>query len=116
MPLNIFLNQEIQRFQIILNIVKQTLDDMSLAIDGAIIMTSDLIESINAIFDFRVPKKWLFDPTGGEISWLIPSLSGWIKGLMDRHFQLNQWLTTKRPLSFWITGFFNPQGFLTSMK
>ena len=59
---------------------------MSLAIDGSIIMTSDLVESINAIFDFRVPKKWLFDPTGVEISWLVPSLAGWIKGLLDRHY------------------------------
>lgn len=33
-PLNVFLFQEIQRFQMILNIVKRTMGDMVLAIEG----------------------------------------------------------------------------------
>ena len=38
-----------------------------------------------------------------------------MKGLIDRHFQLNNWLTKgSRPISFWLTGFYNPQGFLTA--
>jgi len=46
---------------------------------------------------------------------LTPSLSGWIKGLIDRHYQLNSWLTKQgRPISYWLTGFYNPQGFLTA--
>merc|ERR1740130_156424 len=78
-PLNIFLSQEIQRY-------------MSIAtIDGSIIMTPEIVDSINAVFDFRVPRKWQYDPTGAEISWLTASLAGWLKGLLDRHFQLNNW-------------------------
>jgi len=79
-------------------------------------MTPDLVEAINSIYDFRVPRKWCYDPTGAEISWLIPSLAGWIKGLLDRYHQLNAWISKERPPSFWLTGFFNPQGFLTAMK
>lgn len=115
-PLNIFLSQEIQRFQNVLSIVRRTMVDMMDAIDGTIIMTTEIVDSINAVFDFRVPKKWQYDPTGAEISWMTPSLAGWVKGLMDRHFQLNNWIAKERPASFWMTGFFNPQGFLTSMK
>merc|ERR1719284_727993 len=116
-PLNIFLFQEIQRFQSILTIVRRTMVDMIDAIDGTIIMTPDIVDSINAVFDFRVPRKWQYDPTGAEISWLTASLSGWIKGLLDRHFQLNIWISKcERLPSFWLTGFFNPQGFLTAMK
>jgi len=44
---------------------------------------------------------------------LTPTLGGWIKGLRDRHFQLNNWLTKGRPPSFWLSGFYNQQGFLT---
>jgi len=44
--------------------------DMVDAIDGSIIMTPDIVESINAVNDFRVPKKWQYDPTGAEISWM----------------------------------------------
>lgn len=78
------------------------------AIEGSTIMTPDIVDSINAVFDFRVPRKWQFDPTGAEISWMTLSLAGWIKGLIDRHFQLSNWINKERPQSFWITGFFNP--------
>lgn len=115
-PLNIFLGQEIQRFQMVLSIVRRTMVDMMDAIDGTIIMTAEIVDSINAVFDFRVPYKWQYDPTGAEISWMTPSLAGWIKGLLDRHYQLHNWIAKERPPSFWLTGFFNPQGFLTSMK
>ena len=87
------------------------------AIDGTIIMTPEIVDAIEAMYQFRVPKKWVYDPTGAEISWLVPSLGGWLKSLKDRYFQLNNWYSSgQRPLSFWLTGFFNPQGFLTAVK
>jgi len=115
-PLNVFLYQEIQRFQMILDIVRRTMGDMVLAIEGQIIMTPDIVDSINSVYDFRVPRKWQYDPTGAEISWLTDSLAGWLKGLLDRHHQLSNWIFKERPPSYWLTGFFNPQGFLTAMK
>lgn len=115
-PLNVFLSQEIARFQMILTIVRTTMQNMVDAIDGTIIMTPDLVDAITAVFDFRVPRNWCYDPTGAEISWLNPSLAGWITGLNNRHHQLNNWISKDRPPSFWLTGFFNPQGFLTAMK
>jgi dynein heavy chain len=70
----------------ILTVVRTTMINMIDAIDGTIIMTPDIVEAINAVFDLRVPRPWCFDPTGAEISWLTPSLGSWIKGLLDRHF------------------------------
>ena len=78
------------------------------AIEGTIIMTAEIVESINAVYDFRVPYKWQYDPTGAEISWLTSSLAAWLKGLNDRYHQLNTWVSKERPPSFWMTGFFNP--------
>jgi len=46
------------------------------------------------------------------IAWPLPSLGLWFTGLLDREKQLTSWLTTQRPVAFWLTGFFNPQGFL----
>ena len=100
----------------ILSTVRTTMVNMIDAIDGSIIMTPEIVDAINAVFDLRVPRNWQFDPTGAEISWLTPALGGWIKGLLDRHYQLNNWINKDRPPSFWLTGFFNPQGFLTAMK
>ena len=57
-PLNVFLRQEIEWFQLILNIVRKTMVDMIDAIDGTISMTADIVASIDAVYDFRVPKSW----------------------------------------------------------
>ena len=100
----------------VLTIVRTMMTSMIDAIDGTVIMTPELVEAITSIFDFRVPRQWCYDATGVEISWLTPSLSGWINGLIDRHHQLYNWISKERPPSFWLTGFFNPQGFLTAVK
>lgn len=42
-PQNVFLSQEIQRFQMILTIVRTTMHNMVDAIEGSIIMTPDLV-------------------------------------------------------------------------
>jgi hypothetical protein len=39
-------------------IVKGTMVAMIEAIDGNISMTAEIVDQINAIFDFRVPRKW----------------------------------------------------------
>jgi dynein heavy chain, axonemal len=55
-------------------------------------------------------------PAGDELTWLTPSLGVWYGGLLQRDAQYRLWLNTGRPLSFWMTGFFNPQGFLTAVQ
>jgi dynein heavy chain len=55
-------------------------------------------------------------PAGDELTWLTPSLGVWYSGLLQRDAQYRLWLSTGRPVSFWMTGFFNPQGFLTAVQ
>ena len=117
-PLNVFLFQEIQRFQVILSLCRKMMKDIVAAIEGTIIMTPDIVEAITSIFNLRVPNKWLYDPTGAEISWLSPTLGQWLAGMRARNSQLTNWLETKtdRLTSYWLGLFFNPKGFLTGMK
>jgi dynein heavy chain len=115
-PLNIFLSQELQRMQGMLTIVKNTLNNIVQAIQGNIIMSPQIVDAINAVGEMRIPTTWLVDPSGAEISWLAPNLGAWIKSMIDRHHQMWSWVSKERPVSFWLTGFFNPQGFLTAMK
>lgn len=117
-PLNIFLFQELQRLQGIIFIVRTNMNNLSMAIDGTVSMTSDLLDDLGAVFDSRVPKKWSHDASGAEISWLMPSIGGWFTGLLERYVQLNTWIENGRGVmkAYWLTGFTNSQGFLTGMR
>jgi dynein heavy chain, axonemal len=70
----------------------------------------DLLECLEALHAARVPPSWL------QISWDSPALGPWAQGLLQRHDQLRTWLVSGRPKSFWLPGFFNPQGFLTAVR
>jgi dynein heavy chain len=109
-PMNIFLRQEIDRIQKIILLVKATLNDLLLAIEGTIIMSESLRDAFDNIYDARVPQVWK------RGSWLSSTLGFWFSELIDRNNQFNSWCFKGRPPAFWMTGFFNPQGFLTAMR
>ena len=57
-PLNIFLRQEIDRMQRVITTVRNTLTDLKLAIDGTIIMSENLRDALDNMFDARIPNTW----------------------------------------------------------
>ncbi|KAK6967902.1 dynein heavy chain 8 axonemal, partial [Biomphalaria glabrata] len=109
-PLNIFLRQEIDRMQKIITIVRLTLGDLKLAIEGTIIMSENLRDALDNLFDARVPKRWI------RFSWQSSTIGFWFTELLERNAQFFTWIFSGRPNLFWMTGFFNPQGFLTAMR
>lgn len=115
-PLNVFLYQEVTRLNAAIGRVRKTLVELKQAIKGEIIMTPELQDSLTAIFDAKPPVMWYVDASGAEIAWSTPSLASWFEGLVERNKQLHSWLNTTRLTSYWLTGFFNPQGFLTAAR
>ncbi|KAL6445584.1 hypothetical protein ACFW04_000844 [Cataglyphis niger] len=109
-PMNIFLKQEIDRIQVVIKLVRATLKDLLLAIEGVIIMSEELRDALDNMYDAKIPKIWK------ARSWESASLGFWFTELLERNQQFSTWLQTGRPAKFWMTGFFNPQGFLTAMK
>ncbi|WAQ93678.1 DYH8-like protein [Mya arenaria] len=109
-PVNIFLKQEIDRMQRVINIVRITLSDLKLAIEGTIIMSENLRDALDNMFDAKVPNLWR------KISWQSSTLGFWYTELLERNEQFNRWIFQGRPDVFWMTGLFNPQGFLTAMR
>lgn len=79
------------------------------AIRGEVVVTEDLMSAINAVYDARVPRPWVFSYGGDEISWMSASLGLWFSSFTARNDQLTGWLANGRPPCFWLTGFFNPQ-------
>ncbi|KAI9206840.1 dynein heavy chain and region D6 of dynein motor-domain-containing protein [Polychytrium aggregatum] len=109
-PLNIFVGQEVDRMQVVISIVRSTLSDLKLAIDGTIIYSAQLQNALDALYDARVPETWV------KVSWQSSTLGLWYTELLNRIAQFQTWLYDGRPLVFWLSGFFNPQGFLTAIR
>ena len=107
-PLTVHLKQEIDRLNKVLSITAGTLKNLRLAIAGTVILSSDLVEALDSLYQGRVPPRW------AAASWESSGMGTWFTGLTLRYEQLRKWLDTGRPKSYWLTGFFNPQGFLTA--
>ena len=108
--LNIFLRQEVDLMQKVMQKVRWSLSQLILAIDGTIIMSAELRDCFDQMFDARVPNSWQ------EISWNSATLGFWFTEFLLRQAQFYTWVFDGRPLCFWMTGFFNPNGFITAMR
>lgn len=64
----------------------------------------NLRDALDNIFDARVPNLWR------KISWESSTLGFWFTELLERNKQFHGWVFGGRPKTFWMTGFFNPQG------
>ncbi|CCW70907.1 unnamed protein product [Phytomonas sp. Hart1] len=109
-PLSIFAGQEIDRLLKTIQTVRRTCQDLKLAVAGTIILTPALQDALDNLYDARVPPLWV------AVGWPSPNIALWIKEVVQRYEQLNNWACVGRPPVYWLAGFFNPQGFLTSVR
>lgn len=110
LPTVIFLGQEIDRMQRVLTVVRNSLLHLRLAIDGSIVMSDVLRQTLDCIYLSRIPPFWT------KISWESSTLGFWLDELLKKDEQYRNWSSGGKPNTFWITGFFNPQGFLTAVR
>ncbi|XP_038654809.1 dynein heavy chain 8, axonemal-like [Scyliorhinus canicula] len=108
--INIFLRQEIDRMQKVITMLRNCLTDLQLAIEGTIIMSETLTDALDNMYNARVPAVWK------RISWDSSTMGFWFTEFLERNAQFSSWIYDGRPNVFWMTGFFNPQGFLTAMR
>ncbi|VEL37412.1 unnamed protein product [Protopolystoma xenopodis] len=58
-PMTIFLRQEVERINKVLQMVLETVTDLRLAIDGTVVMNEMLRDALDCIYDARVPGLWM---------------------------------------------------------
>ncbi|KAL8578359.1 Dynein heavy chain 2, axonemal [Nucella lapillus] len=109
-PLNIVLLQEIQRYNTLLNEIRESLVDLEKGIQGLVVMTLDLEIVFHSLHDGHVPPAW-------EKAYnSLKPLASWTRDLVLRMEQLSHWASTSHPpVIFWMTGFTFPTGFLTAV-
>ncbi|MCI4395052.1 hypothetical protein PGIGA_G00176030 [Pangasianodon gigas] len=102
------LGQEVDRFNFLLRVLRTSLCTLQKAIAGLVVMSEEMERIYNSFLNNQVPEYWA--------SAAYPSLKplgSWVRDLALRTAFIDSWITRGQPKSFWISGFFFPQGFLT---
>ncbi|GFO34548.1 dynein heavy chain 1, axonemal, partial [Plakobranchus ocellatus] len=130
------LRQEIDRFNGLLSVVHTSLNLLTLAIRGEIVMSEALEDAFDALLTQRIPLEWRnasYESTKSLSAWVrdlqlrVEFFAEWAKQLsatLERRFRsiirnINDGDTedtpVTQPTSFWLSAFFFPQGFLTAV-
>ncbi|KAM4809142.1 dynein axonemal heavy chain 6 [Rhinophrynus dorsalis] len=102
------LGQEVDRFNNLLKVLKNSLETFNKAIAGLVVMSEEMERIYKSFLNNQVPTLW----ADAAYPSLKP-LGSWVKDLVLRISFIDAWIHVGQPKSFWISGFFFPQGFLT---
>ncbi|CAM9220423.1 unnamed protein product [Chrysoparadoxa australica] len=109
--LGVFLGQELVRFNALIAVMRSSLVELQKAIKGIVVMSGPLELMYQGFILQRVPDEW--EKTGYPCLKPLPS---WTEDFFARIAFMGKWLTEGPQLSYWISGFFFPQGFMTAVK
>ncbi|XP_069560973.1 dynein axonemal heavy chain 6 [Brachyistius frenatus] len=104
------LGQEVDRFNNLLRVLRISLVTLQKAIAGLVVMSEEMDRIYTSFLNNQVPTHW----ENSAYPSLKP-LSSWVRDLVLRTSFIQAWITRGPPKSFWISGFFFPQGFLTGV-
>uniref|UniRef100_A0A2S2NH01 Dynein heavy chain 12, axonemal n=1 Tax=Schizaphis graminum TaxID=13262 RepID=A0A2S2NH01_SCHGA len=106
--MNTVLVQEMERFNILLSVIRKSLQDLIKAIRGAIVMTPELETMSLSLSVAKYPVFW------SKFSYpSLKSLGGYITNFIERLNFLQIWYENGKPNNFWLSGLFFTQAFLT---
>lgn len=108
--LQVCLSQEIERFNRKLNVMRRTLAELKKAIKGEVVMSMELDRMYQSLLNNQVPLLWQ------KVSYpSLKNLASWFEDLVKRVEFFSTWLNRGKPKGYWLSAFFFPQGFLTSV-
>lgn len=86
MPTEIVLLQEIERYNVLVTIIKDNIDDLIKALKGEIGMSLDLDAMANSLYIGQLPQRWRkYCPA------TLKALSTWLQHLQGRADQYETW-------------------------
>eukprot|EP00497_Spongosphaera_streptacantha_P000198 TRINITY_DN1124_c0_g1_i1.p1 TRINITY_DN1124_c0_g1~~TRINITY_DN1124_c0_g1_i1.p1 ORF type:complete len:271 (-),score=41.93 TRINITY_DN1124_c0_g1_i1:176-988(-) len=106
--MNTVLIQELKRFNRLLGVVKETLKNLQKALRGEVVMSQELEKFGDSMFNVQVPDLW------AAVAYpSLKPLGSWVTDLIKRLTFFQDWIDSGIPTTFWISGFFFTQSFLT---
>ena len=102
------LTQEVIRFNNLIKVFNRTLADLLKALKGLVVMSGELEAMADGLYTNQVPAVW----TKVAYPSLKP-LAAWVEDLVQRISFISLWEQKGAPASYWVSGFFFPQAFLT---
>jgi dynein heavy chain len=107
--LAICLEQEIVKFNRLMNKMRSSLRDVKRAIRGMIVMSADLDDMYASFMNNKVPPIW------EKVSFAsLKTLASWVRDMVSRVAFMRLWLVNGQPATFPLPVFFFPQGFMTA--
>lgn len=102
--------QEMDKFNRLIRTITMSLNELKDAIGGFVVMSDMLDKMFTRLQNGQVPGNW------EKVAYpSLKPLASWYTDLNLRVNFLMDWLINGNPKSYWISGFFFPQGFNTGV-
>lgn len=108
-PLNVVLGQEVDRYSVILKILRHDLNLLELGLKGLVVITPELEAIVNAVTQNITPDAW------NKTYFSNKPLSNWFEDLRNRYEFFATWAERSAPTLYWIGAFTYPTGFTTCL-
>lgn len=109
--MNTVLVQEMERFDILYREIRSSLVKVQQAVEGIITMSPALEAVCNSLLLSHIPSAWM------KVSYpSLKNLVNYTEDFIERIKFLEKWYKEGKPPTYWLSGFFFTQAFLTGAK